>query len=286
MPFHRPSPAIAPLRSLAKRLVFPAILAFGLQSGWAWADIIKLATTTSTENSGLLSELLPRFTRETGHPVHVIAVGTGKALRMGANGDVDVVLVHARKAEEQFIAAGNGVRRHPVMYNDFVLVGPKNDPADVGSAKNATEALTRIQSAEAIFVSRGDDSGTHKKERDLWKKAGLTPKRAWYREVGQGMGKVLQITDEMQGYTLTDRGTWLAYKDKFSLALLFQSDPILFNPYGIIRVSDKKYPDLNHTGAETLIRWITSPTGQRHIANFHKNGEPLFVPNAATPAER
>ena len=287
MAFHNPDPssAIARLRSLVERLLLLAILTIGLQSGWAWADVIKLATTTSTENSGLLAELLPHFTRETGYKVHVIAVGTGKALRMGVNGDVDVVLVHARKAEERFIADGNGVRRHPVMYNDFVLVGPENDPVDVGSARKATEALARIQSGKAVFVSRGDDSGTHKKERDLWKKAGLTPKGAWYREVGQGMGKVLQITDEMQGYTLTDRGTWLAYQDKFSLSLLFQGDPRLLNPYGIIRVSDQKYPDLNHRGAEALIRWITAPVGQNHIANFHKNGEPLFVPSAGAAAK-
>ena len=242
--------------------------------------IVKLATTTSTENSGLLADLLPHFTQETGYRVLVIAAGTGKALRMGADGDVDVVLAHAPEAEAQFVAAGHGVRRYPVMYNDFVIVGPSDDPARLDQAGTAAAALGRIQADAHPFISRGDDSGTHKKERSLWASLGVLPAGSWYREAGQGMGNVLQIADQMQAYTLTDRGTWLAYRNKLALRVVFQGDPPLFNPYSIIRVSDRKYPDLNHAGAEALIQWITSPAAQRRIAAFRKNGEPLFIPNA------
>ena len=273
------------MRTLIKTLLFPILVLLSLTGASAQTGnpLVRLATTTSTENAGLLGALLPHFTRETGYEVHVIAVGTGKALRMGADGDVDVVLVHAPEAERRFVCEGNGVKRHPVMYNDFVIVGPKDDPAGVQHAANAAEALTKIQSNRQTFISRGDDSGTHKKERNLWRSAGLHPTGAWYREAGQGMGKVLQITDQMQGYTLTDRGTWLAYQDKTDLRIVFQGDPPLFNPYGIIRVSDRKYPDLNHEGAETLIRWITSAKTQQRIADFRKNGESLFIPNADKP---
>ena len=242
--------------------------------------IIRLATTTSTENSGLLHFLLPRFTRDTGYNVHVIAVGTGKALRMGQDGDVDVVLVHAPAAEEKFIAAGYGKKRYPVMYNDFVIIGPDNDPASIKSSRNASDALNRIANKAAIFVSRGDDSGTHKKERSLWKKAKTKPAGSWYREAGQGMGKVIQIADELGGYTLADRGTWIAYRDKTKLRVLYEGDAVLHNPYGIIEVSPERYPDLNHTGAQALIRWITSETGQKHIADFKIAGFQLFTPSA------
>ena len=272
------------LPSLIRRLL-PFLLLLNIGPAYAAADIVKLATTTSTENSGLLAALLPHFTEQTGYRVHVIAVGTGKALRMGADGDVDVMLVHARKAEERFIAEGNGVQRHPVMYNDFVLVGPKHDPANLRAATTAPEALRRIQTHRQPFISRGDDSGTHKKEKSLWTSAGAQPAGAWYREAGQGMGKVLQIADQMQAYTLTDRGTWLAYRDKTDLRIVFQGDPPLFNPYGIIRVSDKKYPDLNHRGAQALIQWITAQPTQRRIAAFRINGEPLFIPNADNAAQ-
>lgn len=242
---------------------------------------LRLATTTSTENSGLLAELLPRFTEETGIPVHVIAVGTGKALRLGRDGDVDVVLVHAPAAEQEFVAAGYGDKRYPVMHNDFVIVGPAADPAGVRQASDAAEALRRIAESRALFVSRGDNSGTHKKELALWRQAGEQPDGSWYREVGQGMGKVLQMADQLQAYTLTDRGTWLAYQGRLELELLLEGDPDLFNPYGIIPVSAKRYPDINYRGAMALIRWITDPKrGQKLIGDFRLKGQQLFIPDA------
>lgn len=250
-------------------------------------NIIKLATTTSTENSGLLKYLLPKFEKETGYKVHTIAVGTGKALRMGRDGDVDVLLVHALKAEKKFIKEGHGDARRPVMYNDFVIVGPKNDPATLSSAKTANEALSKIAFVKSPFVSRGDDSGTHKKELGLWKSAHINIKdaAAWYREAGQGMGKVLQMAGEMNAYTMTDRGTWLAYEKKSPLKIAFEGDSVLFNPYGIISISAKKYPDLNSKGAKSLMQWITSEKGQHLIGKFKVSGKILFTPNAASVAE-
>lgn len=256
-------------------------LLFAFATAYAEADkTIRLATTTSTDNSGLLKALLPEFTADTGYEVHVIAVGTGKALRMGRDGDVDVVLVHARAAEDKFVAEGHGENRFGVMYNDFVLVGPKEDPAGVAKTKDATTALHLIAQQKAPFVSRGDDSGTHKKELGLWKKAGISPEGAWYREAGQGMGKVLQIAAEMNAYTLTDRGTWLAYAKKSPLKISFEGDPLLFNPYGIIAVNPKKYPNTNHQGAQALIRWFISPEGQQRIGNFRIGDNRLFTPSA------
>ncbi|MES9991582.1 MAG: substrate-binding domain-containing protein [Candidatus Thiodiazotropha sp.] len=241
---------------------------------------IRLATTTSTDNSGLLADLLPAFTQTTGYPVHVIAVGTGKALRMGRDGDVDLVLVHARAAEDKFVAEGHGVKRYGVMYNDFILIGPAGDPAAIANAKDAISALKAIAKQKASFISRGDDSGTHKKELGLWKKVGMKPEGDWYREVGQGMGKVIQIASEMDAYTLTDRGTWLAYQDKSPLQIRFEGDPLLFNPYGIIAVSPKRYPDINHQGANALIKWMISPDGQDRIGNFKIGDNKLFTPSA------
>lgn len=251
-------------------------------------EIIKLATTTSTENSGLLKYLLPEFEKDSGYKVHTIAVGTGKALRMGHDGDVDVLLVHAKKAEDKFMADGDGEKRLGVMYNDFVIVGPKTDPAQLSSSKGATEALSRISSTENIFISRGDDSGTHKKELSLWKAANIDIKESagkWYREAGQGMGKVLQMAGEMDAYTMIDRGTWLAYESKSPLKIAFEGDSILFNPYGIISVSSKKYPDLNTTGAHALMDWVTSEKGQLLIGKFKIAGKVLFTPNAASVAK-
>ncbi|MEW8627885.1 MAG: substrate-binding domain-containing protein [Candidatus Thiodiazotropha sp.] len=242
--------------------------------------IVRLATTTSTDNSGLLKELLPEFQADTGYNVHVIAVGTGKALRMGRDGDVDVVLVHARAAEDDFVAQGHGEKRFGVMYNDFVIVGPQADPAGLSKAKDATTALQLIAEHQALFVSRGDDSGTHKKELGLWKKAAVNPQGQWYREAGQGMGKVLQIAAEMDAYTLTDRGTWLAYEKKSPLKIGFQGDPLLFNPYGIIAVNPQRYPDTNHQGAQALIHWLISPEGQERINNFRIGSNRLFTPSA------
>lgn len=249
----------------------------------ASSTIIRMATTTSTENSGLLNYLLPRFTDATGYKVHVIAVGTGKALRMGRDGDVDVVLVHAPAAEKMFVDEGYGEKRYPVMYNDFVIIGPANDPAGINKASDAADAMTRIADQSAIFVSRGDDSGTHKKEKTLWKHAQLTPIGSWYREAGQGMGKVIQIASELNGYTLADRGTWIAYQNKTSLKLLFQGDPVLHNPYGIIAVNPKRYPDANHVGAQALIDWMTSKDGQTLVGDYRIAGFQLFTPSANAP---
>lgn len=249
-------------------------------------QIIRMATTTSTENSGLLRALLPAFKQQTGYEVHVIAVGTGKALRMGRDGDVDVVLVHAPRAEEQFVHEGYGLKRHPVMYNDFVLVGPKSDPAQVMNDKDIEQALKKIAHKQATFISRGDDSGTHKKEKSLWQASNIKPRGSWYREAGQGMGKVLQIASELDAYTLTDRGTWFAYREKSPLVILSQGDKRLHNPYGIIAVSPARYPDTNHAGAESLIHWITSPAGQQRIGNFTLSGDHLFTPSAVTSFAR
>lgn len=215
-----------------------------LLSNFAHADIIKLATTTSTENSGLLKVLLPDFEMASGHKVHVISVGTGKALRMGKAGDADVILVHSRKAEEQFIAEGHGVNHRNVMYNDFVIVGPGNDPAGIYGEDDTSNALRRISNTNSLFISRGDTSGTHKKELLLWKKAGINPSGRWYRETGQGMGKVLQMSSELSAYTLTDRGTWLSYQQETTLKVLVEGDINLFNPYGIIAVNPNKHHDI------------------------------------------
>jgi tungstate transport system substrate-binding protein len=250
--------------------------------------LIKLATTTSTENSGLLKYLLPEFEKDTGYKIHTISAGTGKALRMGRDGDVDVLLVHAKGAEDKFMADGYGEKRLGVMYNDFVIVGPKIDPANLTSSKSAAEAMNRISSTKNIFLSRGDDSGTHKKELKLWKTANVDVKAnggKWYREAGQGMGKVLQMAGEMDAYTLTDRGTWLAYKSKSPLKITFEGDSILFNPYGIIAVSSKKYPDINSAGAHALMDWITSKKGQLLIGQFKVAGKVLFTPNVASIAK-
>jgi tungstate transport system substrate-binding protein len=242
--------------------------------------LLRLATTTSTENSGLLRYLLPEFERQTGIKVHTIAVGTGKALRMGRDGDVDVVLVHAPAAEQAFVDGGYGLERHDVMYNDFILVGPEDDPAAVKQSQNASDALIRIANSSAIFISRGDDSGTNKKELKLWNESGIKPEGRWYREAGQGMGKVLQMAGELSSYTLTDRGTWLAYQGKSPLQIVYQSDPALFNPYGIIAVNPARFPDINHAGARALINWITSPRGQRLIGSYTIFSTQAFTPSA------
>jgi tungstate transport system substrate-binding protein len=248
--------------------------------------ILRMATTTSTENSGLLEDILPSFEKSTGYEVHVIAVGTGKALRMGKDGDVDVVLVHAPPSEKKFVAAGYGVNRRHVMYNDFVIVGPAKDPAGIHGMKDAAKALATIAQHKAVFVSRGDDSGTNKKELILWKDAKIKPNGDWYREAGQGMGKVLQMSAELQAYTLTDRGTWLFMKDKLPLKILVEGDPKLFNPYGVIAVNPGRYPDINYKGAMDFITWITSPAGQSLIGKYRVHNKQLFVPTALDMASK
>ena len=239
---------------------------------------IKLATTTSTQNSGLLERLLPPFEKATGIEVKVIAVGTGKALRMGRDGDADVLMVHAKAAEEAFVAAGHGIDRVQFMYNDFVLVGPRDDPAGLAKAASLDDALRRIIASGTRFVSRGDDSGTDKKERSLWQRLGDRPADERYLAAGQGMGKVLQMASELGAYTLTDRGTWLSQKGHLQLALLFSGDRQLNNPYGIIAVNPAKYPDIRYREARQLIDWVCSAEAQRLIGDYKVNGEALFVP--------
>ena len=243
--------------------------------------LIRMATTTSTDNTGLLKAILPIFEAKTGYEVQVVAVGTGKALKMGRDGDVDVVLVHARNAEEKFVSDGYGTERHDVMYNDFIIVGPESDPAKILSAESASQALTLISDKKSGFISRGDDSGTHKKEQGLWQSANLTPSGKWYMEAGQGMGKIIQIAGELDAYTLTDSGTWLVYKEKSPLKLIFKGDKDLFNPYGIIAVNPARHEDINHIGAGALIEWITSSDGQSLIGKFRFHSEQLFIPNSA-----
>lgn len=247
-------------------------------------NVIRLATTTSTENSGLLTYLLPKFEKTCVCKVLVVAVGTGKALKLGEDGNADAVLVHARSAEDAFIAAGHGVDRRDVMYNDFVLIGPINDPAKIKGEKDIIKAMEKIALSKSKFVSRGDESGTHIMEKSYWKAANIKPeeinKSRWYFSAGQGMGEVLAMSGEMRAYTLTDRGTYIAYRERIGLPILMEGDPPMYNPYGIIAVNPKKYPDANYKGATALINWITSKEGQQLIASFKVDGEQLFVPSA------
>ena len=267
-----------------KRKIFCLILLMILLiPGFAVSqERLRMSTTTSTENSGLLDVLLPPFERMFDVKVDVIAVGTGKALRLGRNGDVDIVFVHAREAEDKFVSDGFGVNRRDVMYNDFVVTGPENDPAKVKGTNNAAKAFAKIAKAGALFVSRGDDSGTHKKEKKIWAQAGVAPRGTWYMEVGQGMGAVLQIADEKRAYTITDRGTYLAFGKKIDLPVLCEGDPLLYNPYGIIAVNPAKYSHAKYLKAMSLIGWITSREGQKIIRGFgrEKFGRPLFYPMA------
>ena len=256
------------------------LLTFSTLSVAFGQERVKMATTTSTENSGLLDVLLPPFEKRLNAKVDVIAVGTGKALKLGENGDVDIVFVHARAAEDKFVKDGYGVNRRDVMYNDFIIIGPKDDPAGVKGMKDVAVALKQIASQKSPFASRGDDSGTHKKEKSLWKAAGMTPKGSWYMETGQGMGPTLQIADEKLAYTMTDRGTYLAYKGKIDLPILVEGDKRLFNPYGIIAVNPAKHAHANYVYAMALIGWVTSVEGQKIIANYKKFGEVLFQPTA------
>ena len=245
---------------------------------------LKLSTTTSTENSGLLYELLPPFEKQFNIKVDIIAVGSGKAIKLGENGDADVVLVHERDFEDKFVAEGYGVNRRDVMHNDFVIIGPTADPAGVSKAKTAAEAFKLIAKKRASFVSRGDKSGTNSKELSLWRKAGAKPAGSWYMESGMGMGEVLIMAHEKGAYTLTDRGTYLAFQKegKINLPILFEGDPTLFNPYGIIAVNPARHPSVNYIMAMALIGWVTSQEGQRIIADFGKGkyGAALFYPDA------
>jgi tungstate transport system substrate-binding protein len=244
---------------------------------------ITVASTTSTEQSGLLRHILPEFEQRTGIKVRVVALGTGQALDVGRRGDADVVFVHARAAEEKFLAEGYGVKRFPVMYNDFVLIGPKSDPAKVAGGHDITAALAKIQAAQAQFVSRGDNSGTHIAELALWKAAGIDLAKAkgpWYRDTGQGMGPALNSASSMNAYVLSDRGTWLAFKNRGELGVAVEGDKRLFNQYGVMLVDPGKHPTVKQDLGQAFIDWIVSPQGQRAIAEYRIGGEQLFFPNA------
>ena len=274
-----------------KRRAILALAALALFAGAAQAThasehFITLASTTSTANSGLFDHLLPRFTERTGIAVRVVAVGTGAALRLGMRGDADVVLVHARAAEERFVAEGFGVARHGVMYNDFVIVGPASDPAGVRGMEDSSAALARIAGAVARFVSRGDDSGTHKAELRIWDAAKVDPAPGsgdWYIESGSGMGATLNTARAMGAYTMADRGTWLSFANRGDLVLLVEGDARLHNPYGAILVNPERHPHIKAADGQAFIDWLISDEGQQAIADFTLGGEPLFHPNAAAP---
>jgi len=252
-------------------------------SAQAQSRFITVASTTSTEQSGLFKHLLPMFERKTGIQVRVVALGTGQALDMGKRGDADVVFVHAKALEEKFVAEGYGVRRFEVMYNDFVLVGPKSDPAKVGGSKDIVAALQKIKAAQAPFASRGDKSGTHFAELQLWKAAGFDmekDKGAWYRDTGSGMGPTLNTASGMNAYALTDRGTWLSFKNRGELVIAVEGDQRLFNQYGIMLVNPEKHPTVKKQWGQAFVDWIISPEGQKAVAGYKIDGEQLFFPNA------
>ncbi|MGO1117926.1 substrate-binding domain-containing protein [Rhodovibrionaceae bacterium A322] len=253
------------------------------QQATAAEAFITLASTTSTQNSGLFDAILPLFTEQSGVDVRVVAVGTGQAIRLASNCDADVLLVHHRPSEDKFVSDGKGVKRYSVMYNDFVLIGPKDDPAAVSGGRNITDALKKISQAQAPFASRGDDSGTNKKELGLWKDAGLTPQDnsgSWYRETGSGMGATLNIAAGMGAYALTDRATWLAFKNKANLKIVSQGDDRLFNPYGVILVNSIVCPSTKVAEGQAFIDWLVSVDGQSAIGNYRRGGSQLFFPNA------
>ena len=247
---------------------------------------IVVASTTSTEQSGLFGHILPIFRKKTGIQVRVVALGTGQALDLARRGDADVVFVHARSAEEKFLAEGHGVKRYPVMYNDFILIGPKSDPARVARGKDILEALKKIKAAGAPFVSRGDRSGTHIAEIDLWKAANIDiekEKGPWYRDTGQGMGPALNTAAAMSAYILADRGTWISFKNRGDLAIAVEGDKRLFNQYGIMLVNPARHPSVKKELGQVFVDWIVSPEGQRAIAGYKIGGEQLFFPNAGRP---
>jgi len=283
-------------RTLVRAAAIPAVLLLGLTQAFSLGSKetapaalagrptpanprVRLATTTSTENSGLLAYLLPFFTEDTGYTVDVVAVGTGAAIKLGENADADVLLVHARALEDAYMKAGHGGERRDVMYNDFIIVGPKADPAGLAGAKDTKAAFSTIATAQTAFVSRGDKSGTHVMELSIWKSIGVTPAGTWYKEAGQGMEQCIIMADGMQGYTLTDRATWVAVKDKTSLAISYEGDPALFNPYGVITVNPAKNTAINAFGAKAFLEWITSERGQKLVESFKLGGETMFFKN-------
>ncbi len=266
-----------------RRVLGAILLCIGL-GAQAQERFITVASTTSTEQSGLFGYLLPIYEKQTGVKVRVVALGTGQALDVGRRGDADVVFVHARAAEEKFLAEGQGVKRFPVMYNDFILIGPKADPAKIGGGKDILGALKKVQAAQAPFVSRGDRSGTHMAELELWKASGIDldkVKGPWYRDTGQGMGPALNTAASMGAYILADRGTWLAFKNRGELTILVEGDKRLFNQYGVMLVNPDKHPSVKKELGQQFIDWLVSPSGQKTIADYKINGEQLFYPNAA-----
>ncbi|MEO3415509.1 substrate-binding domain-containing protein [Roseovarius sp. CAU 1744] len=261
------------------RLITALIAAMAVGTA-ALAEEMKMAVTTSFHNSGLAEVLLPEIRKDTGIEVHLLVVGTGQALRLGEAGDVDAILVHAKAAEEKFVAAGNAPHRTEIMYNDFVVIGPSADAAGVGGAADATDALQRIAGTGAAFVSRGDDSGTHKKELSLWTAAGIAPEGEWYNAVGAGMGAALNTASGMGAYILSDRASWLNFGNKGDLALLFSGDPVLFNQYAYLPVNPEKHPHVKSGLADQLEAWLVSDRAQELIDGYRLNGEQLFTFNA------
>jgi tungstate transport system substrate-binding protein len=268
---------------LRRCVIIGGLLAAALPAAGQERSIV-VSSTTSTEQSGLFAHLLPRFTAKTGIAVKVVAVGTGQALDIGRRGDADVVLVHDRAAEDKFVAEGGGVKRFDVMYNDFVVVGPKSDPARVSGERDVVEAFRRIGATQPPFISRGDKSGTHAAELRYWKDAGVdigALRGAWYKDIGQGMGPALNTAASLNAYTLADRGTWLSFKNRGDLAILVQGDQRLFNQYGVMLVSPAKHPHVKAAEGQAFVDWLVSPEGQKAIAEFKIGGEQLFFPNAS-----
>jgi tungstate transport system substrate-binding protein len=258
----------------------------GVTPALAQDKSIVVASTTSTQDSGLFGNILPLFKAKTGIDVKVVAQGTGKALDTGRRGDADVVFVHAKAQEEKFIAEGHGVKRHPVMYNDFVLIGPKNDPAGVKGGKDVAKALETIKAKQASFISRGDRSGTHSAELRLWKNAGIDiekDKGPWYKAIGQGMGAALNTAKASGSYVLSDRATWIHFKNKGDLQILVEGDKRMFNQYGVMLVNPAKHPNVKKELGQQFIDWLISPAGQKAIAGYKIDGQQLFFPNADQP---
>jgi tungstate transport system substrate-binding protein len=274
-------------RTISGRYFTAAILSIVLLgSALAAEKSIVVASTTSTQDSGLFDHILPPFKAKTGIDVKVVAQGTGQALDTARRGDADVVLVHARSAEEKFLAEGYGVKRYPVMYNDFILIGPRSDPAAVLGSKDVLAALSSIKRTSSTFISRGDRSGTNIAELDLWRLAGIdmaAGKGPWYKEIGQGMGAALNTASADNAYVLADRGTWLAFKNKGELVIAVEGDKRLFNQYGVMLVSPQKYPTVKQDLGQQFIDWLISPEGQRRIGSYKINGQQLFFPNATDP---
>jgi tungstate transport system substrate-binding protein len=270
-------------RWFAAALGVVALGAVGGPASVAEERSIVVASTTSTEQSGLFGYLLPKFTARTGVAVKVVAVGTGQALDIGRRGDADVVFVHDRPAEDRFMAEGQGVKRFDVMYNDFVVVGPKSDPARIGGGKDVVEAFRKIAAARQPFISRGDRSGTNEAELRIWQAAGLAVDPArdpWYRSIGQGMGPALNMASASDSYLLSDRGTWLSFKNRGDLTILVQGDRRLLNQYGIMLVNPARHPNVKAKDGQAFVDWVLSPEGQRTIADYRIGGEQLFFPDA------